>query len=144
MKCKLGVFLTPDHIEKLCKSLNLAIPIKDKDKSYTIKINEELEIKIWDLQPGFYFHSIIIECPKENKEDLFTYLMKANLLGQGTGRSRIGLDKEEKFLTLSHHIAYEIIYTEFKERLEDFANYILYWRKEIEQFIKNRKTIFER
>ncbi len=136
MKCKLGVFLKVDHIEKLCKSLKIEVPIKDKDKSYSIKINEELEIKIWDLDPGFYFHSHIIECPQEKKEDLFIYLMRANLLGQGTAKSRIGLDKEEKILTLSHHIAYEIKYTEFKEKLEDFVNYILYWRKEIEKHKK--------
>lgn len=133
MKYKLGVRLKTNHIEKLCKSLNIEIPNQDKDKSYLVKINEELEIKIWDLNPGFYFHSNIVECPQEKREDLFIYLMRANLLGQGTAKSRIGLDKEEKFLTLSHHIAYEVNYTEFKETLEDFANYTVYWKKEVEK-----------
>jgi hypothetical protein len=140
MKYMLGVILTKEHIEKLCKSLSLEIPKKEKDKSYTIKINDMLEIKIWSLDPGFYFHSNIIQCPQEKREELFTYLMRANLLGQGTARNKIGLDKEEKFLTLSHHISYEVKYIEFKEKLEDFVNYILYWQKEIEK-LKKTATI---
>jgi len=128
---------TSSHIEKLCETLNIEIPTKDKDKSYLIKINEEIEIKIWDLDPGFYFHAILSECPQEKKEDLFIYLMKANLLGQGTAKSRIGLDLKEKVLTLSLYIDYEIKYMEFKEKLEDFINYIIYWRKEIKQYKKN-------
>lgn len=134
--------MTKEYIEKVCQSLNLEIPNMDKDKSYLIKINKDLEIKIWDLKPGYYFHSTLVTSPEENKEDILTYLMRANLLGQGTAKSRIGLDNEEKFLTLSHHIAYEVKYIEFKERLEDFANYTLYWRKEIEKQKKlAKKTI---
>ena len=125
-----------DYIKKLCESLNIEIPIIEKDKSYLIKINDETEVKIWNLDPGYYFHSNVVLCPQEKKEELFIYLMRANLLGQGTSKSRIGLDKEEKFLTISYSIAYEVKYIEFKEKLEDFVNYIIYWRKEIEQHKK--------
>lgn len=125
--------MTAEHIKKLSESLNIEMPVKGKDKSYLIKIKDDLEIKIWDLDSGFYFHAVLGDCPQEKKEELFTYLMRANLLGQGTAKSRIGMDKEEKFLTLSHHINYEVTYTEFKETFEDFANYTLYWIKEIEK-----------
>ena len=128
-----------NYIKQLCQNLNIELPKIDKDKSYLIKINDDIEVKIWDTDPGFYFHSNIIECPQEKKEELFIYLMRANLLGQGTKRSRIGLDKEEKFLTLSYDLAYEVKYIEFKEKLEDFVNYISYWRKEIEQHKKIAK-----
>lgn len=120
-----------EYIKKLCESLEIELPKKEKDKSYTFEIAEDIEIKIWDLDPGFYFHSNLIECPAIKKEDLFIYLMRANLLGQGTQGSRIGIDKAEKFLTLSYIIAYEVNYIEFKEKLEDFVNYINYWKKEI-------------
>jgi len=64
-------------------------------------------------------------------------LMKANLLGQGTGEQAIGLDHEEKSLTLSCIIPYDINYKEFKEKIEDFVNYLDYWRLESEKMKKN-------
>lgn len=76
----------------------------------------------------------VANCPTLKREDLFIYLMRANLLGQGTGGSRIGLDANEKVLTLSLGLPYEMNYKIFKERFEDFVNFILYWREEIAKF----------
>ncbi|NGX64023.1 MAG: hypothetical protein KR126chlam6_01447, partial [Candidatus Anoxychlamydiales bacterium] len=98
------------HIKKLCESLEIELPKKAKDKSYLIKIDEDTEVNIWFLDPGFYFHSNLSTFPSEKKEALFIYLMRANLLSQGTGGSRIGMAKEENFLTLSDQIAYEVNY----------------------------------
>ncbi len=120
-----------EHIKKIVKVLEIELPKQEKDKSFIIEITKEIEVKISDLDPGFYFLANIANCPNEKKEDLFIYLMRANLLGQGTGRSRIGMDMEEKFLTLSYLIDYEVNYIEFKEKLEDFVNYINFWKKEI-------------
>ena len=60
--------------------------------------------------------------------------MKANFLGQGTGGARIGVDPDDKFLTLSHGFPYEMNYQLFKESIEDFVNYVVYWREEIAKF----------
>lgn len=120
-----------EHIKKIVKVLEIELPKQEKDKSFIIEITKEIEVKIFDLDPGFYFLTNIANCPNEKKEDLFIYLMRANLLGQGTGRCRIGMDMEEKFLTLSYLIDYEVNYIEFKEKLEDFVNYINFWKKEI-------------
>jgi len=129
-----------DHIKKISEVLEIDLPSQEKDKSYIIEITKDLEVKIFDLEPGFYFHANIIQLPNEKKEDLFIYLMRANLLGQGTNRSRIGLDMEEKFLTLSYLIDYEVNYVEFKEKLEDFTNYINYWKKEIIMHVEKAKS----
>ena len=126
--------MASDHIKRLCLELDLEVPKKEKDKSYTIGFKDDVEIKLWELNPGFYFHSNLIMCPTKNKEDLFIYLMRANLIGIGTGRARIGIDAEEKFLTLSDDMSYEIKYNEFKEKLENFVNFVTYWKKEIERF----------
>lgn len=128
-----------DYIEKLCEDLDIEIPKKEKDKSYRIQIADDIEVQIWSTDPGFYFHSNIAFCPEQKREDLFIYLMKANLLGQGTGKGRIGIDDEEKFLTMSYDMAYEIKYREFKEKLEDFVNYVSYWKQEIEKHKKLAK-----
>lgn len=84
----------------------------------------------------FYLFSKLGQVPKEKKDDLFLYLMQANLLGQGTGLSTLGISDDEKSLTLSLSLPYEVNYREFKEILEEFLNYQDYWRKEIVRFEK--------
>ena len=67
--------------------------------------------------------------------------MKANYLGQATGSSRIGLSSDEKFLTLSLGMPYEMNYRIFREIVEDFVNFVLYWREEVANFVK-QEAIF--
>ncbi len=58
-------------------------------------------------------------------------LMKANFLGQGTGGGALGLKEDESSLTLSLSLPYEMNYKVFKDSLEEFANFIDYWKKEL-------------
>jgi len=37
-------------------------------------------------------------------------------------------------LTLSHGFPYEMNYQGFKESIEDFVNYVVYWREEVAKF----------
>jgi hypothetical protein len=37
-------------------------------------------------------------------------------------------------LTLSHGFPYEMNYQAFKESVEDFVNYVVYWREEVSKF----------
>ena len=101
-----------------------------------VKITPNLEVILVELKPGILFESKIGSIPKERKEELFSYLMHANVLGQGTGGAALGMSQDEKFLTLSLSLAYDINYTEFKERLEEFSNFTVYWNEELERFKK--------
>jgi hypothetical protein len=131
-----------ENLTTLCENLIIfPIPLEDKEKKYTLFFNDDLTIYLKDLDPGFYAWSVICQCPKKNKEDLFIYLMKGNLLGQGTGNSVISLDEKEKFLTLSLALSYEVNYQSFKENIEDFVNYLFYWREEIIKIEKEAPLI---
>ena len=123
-------------IEMLAKELNLAaVPQKDKNGCYQLKINPSTTVLAKELDPGVFIYAQMLSVPKErNNEALFIHLMKANLLGQGTGGAAIGIDESEKFFTLSQSLAFEINYKMFHETLEDFLNYIDYWREFIPQF----------
>ena len=123
-------------IEMLAAELKLsAIPQKDKNGFYQVKISPTLEVAVHSLEPGVFMTSNILLLPKEgSKEAFYIYLMKANMLGQGTGGSAIGIDDKEKYLTLSLTLSFEISYKVFHEALEDFLNYIDYWREEIPRF----------
>ncbi len=124
-------------LEKLIKMLAAELklpelPQKDKNGCYQLKINPSLTVSAKELDPGIFVHSQIIPVPKEgNKEALFIHLMKANLLGQGTGGAAIGIDSSEEFFTLSQTLTFEVTYKAFHEALEDFLNYIDYWKEEV-------------
>ena len=100
----------------------------DENKLFSLKLNT-FEISLKYLDPGIYFYAKITPfLPHHKKEDALALLMKANFLGQGTGGSTIGLTEDESFLTLSLGLPYDINYKEFKEALEDFVNFLDYWK----------------
>lgn len=124
-----------NNVEKLTEDLNLSFVEIEKEKSFLFNFRS-FQIEIRQIENLLYCSSKIAPCPIEKREDLFSYLMKANLLGEGTGNGAIGLDASEKFLTLTHKIPYEENYQTFKESVEDFANYLIYWEEEIRKFHK--------
>jgi len=120
------------YLKQLYEELELGDPPpKEETGRYTLAFPEQLKVSITKLDPGYLFFSNLGACPKERREELFMCLMKANFLGQGTGGGVIGLDKEEKNLTLSLNLPYELKYKEFKEAVEDFANFVDYWKGEL-------------
>lgn len=127
-------------LKTLCNELSLPVPVRNKEKYYLFRLSDTISAKCVDLEPGIAFSCDICECPKKNREDFFIWLMRANLLGQGTGGCRIGLDKDEKVLTLGLGMPYEIDYSVFRDRFEDFVNYVIYWREEIAKFEKQGRV----
>ena len=102
--------------------------------SYLIKIGSDIDVWIKELNSGLTFKSVIAPLEGDGElETLFTYLMKANFIGQGTGGGIIALDPDEKFLTLSLIIPYEVNYRIFRDRLEDFLNYLEFWQSELKR-----------
>jgi hypothetical protein len=122
------------HLTRLLEELELpALTAKDRDETrgYKLELTPDLCLFLKEQETGLFLFSQIAPLPPQKREELFILLMKANFLGQGTGGSTIGLDKDEKFLTLSLTIPYDMNYKAFKEIIEDFANFVDYWRSEI-------------
>ncbi|MBS0620218.1 MAG: type III secretion system chaperone [Verrucomicrobia bacterium] len=117
------------------------VPKKLEDGSYKVPIHEEMAVSVRELDPGVAFFSPIGPCPKERREELFILLMKANFLGQGTGGGTIALDGNENFLTLSSVLPYDMNYKTFKDALEDFTNYLDYWKEELIRHKNAAETI---
>ncbi len=107
------------------------LPQKEEGNVYHVSLNPQLTIRMQQLDPGLSFWARIGPCPTVKREELFMYLMKANFLGQGTGGSSLALDENENFLTLSLVLPYDMNYKMFKDAVEDFANYLDYWREEL-------------
>jgi hypothetical protein len=131
-----------DFLQKLCGELAISpVPKLNEKKFYSFRISEEIEAQLRDLDPGVSMTARIASCPSARREDLFIFLMRANLLGQGTGGARIGMEGGDKFLTLSLGLPYEMNYQTFRETLEDFINYLIYWREEVAKFEKEQQTV---
>jgi hypothetical protein len=129
-----------EYLELLCKELNQTIPKLNKDKVYPLQFGNDT-VSVKDLEPGMALHAQMCTLPTKKKEELFMYLCRANLLGQGTGGCRIGIDEKEKFLTLSLGLPYEMNYQTFKETLEDFVNYVYFWKAEVTKF-ENEESVY--
>lgn len=105
-----------------------------REGSFMLKIPERFEVWVRETPEGILLESTLAPMPEiRDKESLFIYLMKANLFGQGTGGTVIGLDGNEKNLTLSQLLPYEVNYALFRDKLEAFINYLEFWQGEIEK-----------
>jgi hypothetical protein len=125
------IYMLEEHLTQLVENLALEDALSKENKLYLLKLHKELIITFRELDPGCTFFATIGICPLNKQEELFIYLMKANLLGQGTGGSIIGLDRDEKFLTLCLVLPYDMKYKVFKDALEDFTNYLGFWKNEL-------------
>lgn len=118
------------HLSQLFEELGLGtVPPFDKDGSLQLQVSD-FAIQIVKLDPGIYLSATIAPLPTKDKEEFLLKLMKANFLGQGTGGATLGLKEDESFLTLSLTLPYEINYKAFKESVEEFVNYLEYWKNE--------------
>jgi len=83
-------------LQTLCDSLSIPMPILNPEKSYCLSFSDTISVSLSDLHPGIAMQATMTACPRRRREDLFIFLMRANLLGQGTGGCRIGLSQTRK------------------------------------------------
>ncbi len=131
-----------EFIEKMCADLEISpVPQISNEKTLTFALNPEIEVNLREFENGVAMHAKIAPCPEKRREELFMWLMRANFLGQGTAGARIGIEPQEKFLTLSLGLPYEVDYRLFREHLEEFVNYLVYWRDQIGKFEQEKPLI---
>lgn len=106
----------------------------DSDGAYTVRVDATFEIKMEWLEPGFYLETLIARAPPGGwSEELMLFLLLGNLFGQGTGHAALALDSTGENILLTLTLPYEMPYVEFREWLEELANYTEYWKMKIEQ-----------
>lgn len=118
------------HLTQLFTELGLAPPPSfEKDSLLKITLFS-FPMEVLKLESGAYISAPIAPLPTNEKEEFLLKVMKANYLGQGTGGAALGLREDESFLTLSLSLPYEMNYRAFKDAIEDFVNYVEYWKNE--------------
>lgn len=132
----------PDLLQELSLSLELG-PISKANQKQTISFPlPGLTLEFREMPKGFSMWGPIGQVPQKNKEDFYLFLMRANFLGQGTNGYVLGMDQEEKHLTLSSYIPYELDFKQFKETVEDFINFLSYWQDELARHNEKAKAAF--
>lgn len=125
-------------IELLSIDLELSNPLSpEKDGSYLLLMEPELQISLREnSESGITLFTKLGPLPEKNVEEFLQYVMSANLLGKETGGNILGLEREEKNVTLTGLLPAQITYKNFHHLLEDFMNYAESWQLETRQFIK--------
>jgi hypothetical protein len=130
-------------LEALALLLKVGSPtFKNKDAAIAWNLTSKHELSFVSTDAGNSVSCTIGQLPEKNKEDFYLLTMRANFLGQGTNGHVIGMDKEEKFLTLSSKIPYDVDVKGFKNYIEDFVNYVDYWRGELSRHVTQARGLF--
>jgi hypothetical protein len=126
-------------ITQLVKELGLGTPVFEKDGSCQLEISS-YPVKIVKQESGAYLSALVAPPPPKEMEEYLLKLMQANFLGQGTGGAVLGMTEDESFLTLSLNLPYEINYRAFKDTIEEFINYLEYWKTETAKYVAEVRT----
>ena len=133
-----------DLLVKLWQELDIpgSLP-KSRDSVYIVPIEEGLEIVCKDLgREGYQLFTSVVRVPEGNCEELFITLMHANLFGEATGGAVLGMDYEGEDIILSQKVSYGCSYKEFEYVIEDFCNWVEFWREEALEQVKQRAKPF--
>ncbi|MCH9811414.1 type III secretion system chaperone [bacterium] len=101
--------------------------------SYSLTLEDGKEIILAEKDTTIFLFTKLChftETSIPSPEDFYMFAGKANhpfVAGDVT----ISLSPDEKFLTLTMLIDYEVNYKMFLDLLEDFANAVSYWEKEL-------------
>ena len=136
-----GERMLQEFLSQLSTELDLPPCQLDEQGRTTFTLAPQVSAEIQDLRPGISLRALIGPCPGKRQEELFMRLSSSNYLGQMTGPTRIGLSADEKYLTLSLAMPYEMSYRSFRETAEDFFNFLLYWREEMVKFDEQKALV---
>lgn len=116
-------------VEQLLKDFNIehGAPfdfIKETSSSYyLLHISNEIKIEIIPMENGgLFFRSNLFLFLLPDKETVYRHLLEANFLYQSTLGTTLGMDPNEKYITLSKYIYTSVDKTLFWDSLEQFCN----------------------
>lgn len=130
-------------LQLFCKEYSIhPFPEKSPQNLYQVPINETMTIAFSELELGCSLSSPLPPLSSSTKihEALFIYLMRANFLGFSTGGGTIGLNEQGTGFVFSLFLPYELDYQNFRNHVEDFANYLTFWKEEVARYQKSLET----
>jgi hypothetical protein len=120
------------HLKQLSSQFSFPLDFeKDGEGYYQLMIDSSTTISIKELPKGFICKSPVAALPAVEQEDLLALLMRANYLGQGTKGGVLALNETGQTIVFFSSLVHEYNFREFKEKIEEFVNYLNYWKTRI-------------
>lgn len=104
---------------------------KEREGNYRILFDPDIEVLLEEKDKSVCFKGFIAPLPAIESDLWLIKFLEANLFGMGTRGAVIGLDSEEKNISLSHQIPSQSSFETFKETLQDFVSTIACWKEKI-------------
>ncbi len=123
-------------IEQLTAELDMPMPEDPvTGAAYELVFDPNLPVKLFTNESGtLRLFTVLGPLPNEKADEFNEFMLTANLFGKETGGNFLGLDAEEKNITLTRFIEKEADYPEFRKGLEEFLNYSETWRADSKVF----------
>ena len=121
------------YLDKLASDIQVTKVYEKKEKNLFFLPFGERNISIHSKKNQLIINAEMGTLPDEEVEPFCQYLLFANYLGQGTGNCSIGLRPDKQTITLTRTVDKEVDYLTFKEVIEEFVNYLDYWKDHIEE-----------
>jgi hypothetical protein len=120
------------HLKQLSTQFSFPVNFeKNEEGYYQLMLDSSTAISIKELPKGFTCKSTVSALPQGEQEDLLALLMRANYLGQGTKGGILALNETAQTITFFSSLMHEYNFSEFKEKIEEFVNYLNYWKTRI-------------
>ena len=134
------------------KNLNMQLLIE----TLTDELGEDLPVvqkknNLWEINPEDRLTIQIIELDDPScmvlrsdlgaasiQEDILQKLLVANLNGDVTANSSLGIDESGKRVQLVKALKKEIVYEDFRDILEAFVNSALFWQETVASWINKK------
>ncbi len=105
-------------------------------KHYKLHVPDIEPIEIFETDESIEMISIVGRLIDQiDEEKFFSYIMQANYLGQGTGHSALGIHPDQRSITLSCLLFFDVDYHYFKEKIEEVVNYTDYFLRHLAEKI---------
>ncbi|MGM0439569.1 MAG: type III secretion system chaperone [Chlamydiota bacterium] len=134
-----------DYVRMIWGELEIAgKPAAAAQGAYSIPVDEGLEVVVDEIpQHGYHLFSKVSDLPEGgDRESFYINAMRANLFGQGTGGGALGLDHEAHSLVLSQLLEGDASYSDFRDVIEDFINWVEFWQGEVQRELAPKKHPF--
>ena len=121
-----------NHLKQLSSQFSFPINLdKDVEGCVYMQIDQQTVLALKELSKGFVCKSDVSLLPPGDQEDLLSLLMRANYIGQGTKGGVLALNETAQMIIFISSITHEYNFREFKEKIEEFVNYLNYWKTKI-------------
>jgi hypothetical protein len=119
-------------LERLCERLAADWEVEgafttDVDGVWSIPLGDTMEIILTEIEGGFLMNTLLAPAPRERREDFFSLLMAATMLGHETRGAVLSLDEKER-VVLSQVVTRSLQPREFAELIEDFITVVDQWK----------------